>query len=115
MTNVYEIFKDLIWTPDDFTEHLWYEQYRTVYWNEAGSIKDLLDSDEDTYSHEVYSSVERDGFVFYTLYDGCGNTVQSIFKLSNKINLDNYGWCDEHEDYFAVREVCEKCEQEGDD
>ncbi|MNX90370.1 hypothetical protein D3C86_1224160 [compost metagenome] len=84
MTNVYEVFKEYIWLPDDLTDCLWYEEYRTVYWTEGDCLKDLFNGDGDTYSCEVYSQVEKDGYVMYTLFDGCGNKVQSIFSLDKK-------------------------------
>lgn len=114
MVNIYNVFKDLIWGSDDFTENLWYEGSGSVYWTNEENITDLLNGDGDTYSCEIYGrSTEREGFILYTLFDGCGNKVQSIFKLSNKIDPNDYNWCDEHEEYYHVDDVCEKCKSEA--
>ena len=95
MTNVYELFKDLIWVPEDFTECLWYTTGDEVYWNTENNIDDLMTGDGETFSSEVYEETQRDGYVFYTCRDGCGGMDQSIFKLSNKVD-DNKYW-DEQE------------------
>lgn len=90
MTNVYEVFKDHIWLPDDLTDCLWYEEHRSVYWTEGDCLKDLFNGDGDTYCCEVYSQIEKDGFVMYTLFDHCGNKVQSIFSLEKKQDQDKF-------------------------
>lgn len=88
MIDIYKLFGNEIWLPDDCTNCIWHRTDCEVSWGD--DLDDLMMGDGDTYSCEVYGKVERDGYVLYTLYDGCGNKIQAIFKLDNEVNEDEY-------------------------
>lgn len=91
MTDIYNLFNDLIRQPHDYTDCCWYEQNGVVYWNVEDDVHELVENDGETYSMEVYGrSTERDGYVFYTLFDGCGNKVQAIFDKRREIDVEAY-------------------------
>jgi len=91
MTDIYNLFNDLINQPSDYTDCYWYKDSCGVYWNADNEIDQLFHGDDDTYFMEVYGrSTERDGYVFYTLFDGCGNKVQAIFDKRREIDVEAY-------------------------
>lgn len=85
MTDVYELFKEEIWMPDDFTNCIWCENCGELSWNLDNSIEDLENGDGNTYSADRKVLVaEKEPYVMYIINDGCGNTYQAIFDLRNK-------------------------------
>ncbi len=91
MTDIYDLFKDLWCKPGDNTDCLWYEDCGEVRWTYEENVHDLINGNGDTHSADVYGeSTERNGYVFYTVFDGCGDRIQMIFKLENKINPKDY-------------------------
>lgn len=85
MADVYELFKDEIWKPDDVTNYVWYEWAGgEVFWNTENNIEDLKNGDGATYCGEVIVDVVKGDYTLYVLNDGCGNKYQAIFDLRNK-------------------------------
>ena len=85
MTDIYKLFEDEIWKPEDFTSCLWAESGNEVIWNIDNNLKDLVDMEGATYSDEVFMEVDqRDNYVMYILRDCCGGKYQAIFDLRNK-------------------------------
>jgi hypothetical protein len=90
-TNIYELFKDHIELPADYTECLWYVRYDQVTWTEGDELSDLFNGDGDTYSCEVKEmGKEIGGYIIYTLRDGWGGEYQAIFKMSKEQDEDKY-------------------------
>lgn len=90
MTNIYELFKEEIWQPEDCTAYIWTGGYGEVSYNKDNDIDSLFNGDGDTYSGEVESEFEKDGYIIFTLKSGCGYSYQAIFKMSNKQDEDAY-------------------------
>lgn len=87
MSDIYKIFEDEIWMPDDFTNCIWYDNGEELSWNLENDIIDLENGDSATYTAEKLDGgvgVVKDPYVIYTLHDGCGNAYQAIFDLRNK-------------------------------
>ena len=84
MTDVIKLFEEHIWKPEDFTELYWFEENYDVYWNEDNNITDLIDISGQTYSGYVSEETVLDGYVLFTLSDGCGGQYQAIFDLNKK-------------------------------
>lgn len=84
MTDVYELFKEEIWMPDDFTYCIWYDNGEELSWNIENNIEDLENGDGDTYCGEVLVNLVKGDYALYVLNDGCGNKYQAIFDLRNK-------------------------------
>lgn len=92
MTDVYKLFEDHIYLPDDFTECNWYESgCDAVYWTEEDNLDDLFNGDGETYSGEILGTpIELDGFVMFLIDNGCGDKYQAIFSLDKKQDEDAY-------------------------
>ena len=85
MNDVYELFKEHIYLPDDFTEVVWYEDNGTVCWNSDGSVEDLVNGNGDTYQCEIRGGgIVIDKYIMFLLDSGCGYNYQAIFSLNNK-------------------------------
>ncbi|MNQ24608.1 hypothetical protein D3C85_378070 [compost metagenome] len=83
--NIYNIFSDVIELPDIVTEN-WYRDRDSVHWSEEDSLLSLYEGEGDTYSCEVYGSpVERDDYILFKLYDGCGGKFQAIFEKDREL------------------------------
>ena len=90
MTNIYKLFKDEIWQPEDYTKNLWYQNVDELYYT-TGSVDELMNGDGDTYSYRVCAEHERDGFIIVALQNDCGGDLfQAIFDLSKKVDEDKY-------------------------
>jgi len=92
MTDIYELFKKETWTPDDLTGYIWTkESVDELAFNKQQNVDDLMNHDGDTYSFNVHSEIERDGYVIFALqnYYG-GESFQAIFDLSKKVDADKY-------------------------
>lgn len=88
--NIYDLFKEEIWQPEDCTEYVWYYSNHSVYYNKDGDVDALFNGDGNTYGGEVDFEFEKDGYVIFTLDSGCGYSYQAIFKMSNKQDEDAY-------------------------
>ena len=83
-TNIYEVFKDEIWQPEDLTDCIWHSNHGEVVYNKEGNVDDLFSGDGDTYSGCDKWRVEKEGYIIFVLDDGCGGDYQAIFSLKNK-------------------------------
>lgn len=82
MTDIYKLFEDKIWKPEDYTSQVWVEEVWGMSW--AGSVEDYQEG--EYYSSErTRGCTEKDGYLLIELDDGCGNTYQAIFDMSKKI------------------------------
>ena len=70
-TNIYELFKDHIELPADYTECLWYVRYDQVTWTEGDELSDLFNGDGDTYSCEVKEMGKEIGEEGVQMVVGC--------------------------------------------
>lgn len=85
MADIYKLFEDGIWKPEDLTSYIWCADNYEVSWNTDNNLEDLEESNGMTYSGEIYGEgEERDFYVILTLRDGCGGMFQAIFDLRNK-------------------------------
>ncbi len=41
MTDVYKLFKEEIWMPEDLTNCIWCERYGEIFWNTQNNIEHL--------------------------------------------------------------------------
>jgi len=83
MTDIYKLFEQESWKPEDYTQAYWYEETWGVHWSEDSSNPDEW---EESYSSDrVREVTEKDGYKIATLDDGCGGRYQAIFDLSKKI------------------------------
>lgn len=86
MSDVYELFKEHIEMPDDFTKAIWTEERRTVSWNTESSREDLYYGDNETYSGEIREEgIVIGNYVMFRLDSSCGYEYQAIFCLDNKL------------------------------
>lgn len=92
MTDIYKLFEKETWTPDDRTAYIWYKvAIDELSFNKDDDVNNLMNGDGLTYSYNVISEVERDGFVIFTLQnDYGGESFQAIFDLSKKVDEDKY-------------------------
>lgn len=85
MTDIYKLFEQESWKPEDYTESYWYEDIDYICWCDEGSDPDEW---EESYSSDrVREVTEKDGYKIATLDDGCGGRYQAIFDLSKKIEV----------------------------
>lgn len=86
MNPLFELFYDDIDWPEDMTHLWWIESGDEVSYNTDNNTEDLLNGDGNSYSAEIYRNryVNKDGYVLYTLRDGCGGFYQAIFSLDKK-------------------------------
>lgn len=105
MTNIYELFKEEIWHPDDCTEYVWYCSDGYVHYTTDNNVDDLFLGNGDSYCGEVEGELEKDGYIIFTINSGCGYSYQAIFKMSNKQNEEKY-W----ESYYEEQEEDEEDE-----
>lgn len=98
MTDIYELFKEETWEPDDYTQYPWVRgSIDELSFNKENNIDELMNCDGDTYSYNITSEFERDNFVIFTLRNDCGGeSFQAIFDLSKMVDCDKY-W-EEYED-----------------
>ncbi|MNR05449.1 hypothetical protein D3C85_1214810 [compost metagenome] len=83
--NIYNIFSDVIELPSVITDN-WYRDSDGVQWSEEDDLLALYEGEGDTYSCEIYGkSVERDGYILFKLYDGCGSKYQAIFQKDKEV------------------------------
>lgn len=92
MTDIYELFKKETWTPDDCTAYIWTkESVDELAFNKHQNVDDLMNHEGDTYSFNVHSEIERDGYIIFALQnDYGGESFQAIFDLSKKVDADKY-------------------------
>ena len=92
ITNIYEVFKDEIWQPEDLTKVLWYEDADcNIVYSTDGIIENLFNGDGDTYSYGVYPVATKGDLRLVVLTDDCGqDSFQAIFSLKNKQDEDKY-------------------------
>lgn len=98
VTTIYKLFEKEIWTPDDYTQYIWFRgSVDELSFNKTGSVDELMNG--DTYSFNVSFEVKRESFVIFALQnDYGGESFQAIFDLSKKVDEDKY-WEDvENED-----------------
>lgn len=89
--NIYELFKEETWKPDNLTDCLWYGDFDTLTYNKEGNVHELMNGDGNTYQYEVRSSFEKEGFIIFTLQDDYGgSSFQAVFDLSKKVDEDKY-------------------------
>ena len=91
-TNIYEVFKDEIWQPEDLTKVLWYEDVDcNIVYNEDGCIENLFNGDGNTYSYGSYHITTKGDLHLVVLTDDCGHdSFQAIFSLKNRQDEDKY-------------------------
>lgn len=83
---LFKIFEDHIYFPDDWTKVCWTEDRGTISYNKENNVEDLLDGNSETYSGEVREGpIEIDGYVMYLLDSSCGFDYQAIFSLALKV------------------------------
>ena len=83
MTDIYKLFEEEIWKPEDYTRFYWYEEPWMIGWSDESGPPDEW---EESYSTErVRHVTERGGYRIVTLDDGCGGQYQAIFDLNKKL------------------------------
>lgn len=91
MTNIYKLFKEETWKPDDLTSVIWFSGNDELTYNQHSNLHEMMNGDGMTYSYQVRGEIEKGGFVIFTLQDDCGgDSFQAIFDLSKKVDEDNY-------------------------
>ena len=86
MTNIYKLFEEEIWKPEDYTDCYWYEKPWELCWSDES---DNPDEWEESYSSDrVREVTDKDGYRIATLDDGCGGRYQAIFDLSKKVKYE---------------------------
>jgi hypothetical protein len=83
---LFKIFEDHIYFPEDWTKVCWAEDFNTISYNKEDNVGDLIDGNGETYSGEVREGpIEIDGYVMYLLDSSCGFDYQAIFSLALKV------------------------------
>lgn len=92
MTDIYKLFKEETWKPDNLTDVCWYRGcIDELTYNKGGDIDELMNGNGNTYTYQVQSEKEKVGFVIFTLQDDYGgSSFQAIFDLSKKVDEDKY-------------------------
>lgn len=86
MTDIYKLFEEEIWKPEDYTHCYWYEKPWGLRWSDES---DNPDEWVESYSSDrVWEVTEKGGYKIETLDDGCGGSYQAIFDLSKKLEYD---------------------------
>lgn len=85
--NIYNIFSDLIEVPEIIT-CAWRSTEDEIIWNTESNLADLYEYCGETYSGEIYGSTdEREGYIFATIWDGCGQHEQIILQKDKRVEF----------------------------
>lgn len=92
-----KLFKEYVWTPDDYTEICWSEDVDELTYNTDNDIDALMNGDGNTYSGRIKSYVELDGYVLLTIDSEQGWDYQAFFSVDKKVDANKY-WDEQEED-----------------
>lgn len=85
MTDIYKLFEQESWKPEDYTNCFWYEETWGIRWSDESSNPDEW---EESYSSDrVREVTEKGGYQIATLDDDCGGRYQAVFDLSKKTEV----------------------------
>lgn len=85
-----KLFKEYVWTPEDYTEICWCEQHEHVTYNIDNNVDDLINGERDTYSGRIKSRIELDGYILLTIDSEQGWDYQAFFNSNKKVNIEEY-------------------------
>lgn len=86
MTDIYKLFEEETWKPEDYTDRFWYKDTWGIYWSEEDDEQDPEEWEDGGYSSDrVRGKVERNGYMIVVLDDDCGGQYQAIFDLNKQV------------------------------
>lgn len=92
-----ELFKEHVWTPDDYTGICWSEDVYELTYNTDNDIDALMNGDGNTYSGRIKSYIELDEYVLLTIDSEQGWDYQAFFSVDKKVDTNKY-WDEQEED-----------------